>query len=379
MDFQLSEDHLMLQQQMREFADEVVAPTAEERDQQAKMPPEMIQQCAELGLFGIAIPEQYAGAGLDCVASCIVVEEISRACAGTGVMISAHNSLCVDPIMMFGTEEQKQKYLPKLASGEWLGCLSLTEPGSGSDAGAASCQAVLKDDGWHVNGTKNFVTNGGEAGVMVLIAVTDPDDRKRRLSAFIVETDTPGCTIGKLEKKLGIRCSSTAEFAFEDCVIPKDALLGEQGRGLKVALTTLNGGRIGIAAQALGIGQACLEQSAEYAKTRVQFGRPIAKLQAIQNKVAEIAIGVAAAREMVYFAAWEKDVGRDYIKSGAMAKLFAAEICSKAANHAVQVFGGYGYCQDYPVERYLRDAKITEIYEGTSEIQRVVIARSLAG
>jgi butyryl-CoA dehydrogenase len=379
MDFALNEDHRMLQQSIREFADEVVAPTAEERDQAATMPPELLQQLAELGLFGIAIPEKYGGAGMDTVASSIVVSEISRACAGTGVLISAHGSLCVDPIMLFGTEQQKQKYLPRLASGETIGCLSLTEPGSGSDAGAATCQAVLKDDGWHINGTKNFVTNGGQAGVMVLIAVTDPDNPRRRLSAFIVETDTPGFSIGKLEKKLGIRCSSTAEFAFEDCVIPEDALLGERGKGLKVALVTLNGGRIGIAAQALGIAQACLEAAVEYSQTRVQFGKPICSFQVIQNKLAEIAIGVAAARELVFRAAWHKDTGQDHVMSGAMAKLFASEACSKAANHAVQVFGGYGYCQDYPVERYLRDAKITEIYEGTSEIHRVVIARSLAG
>ncbi|MHC4697303.1 MAG: acyl-CoA dehydrogenase family protein [Planctomycetota bacterium] len=377
MDFELDDDHRMLQEQIRDFALKEVAKGAAQRDREAAIPQELYGQLAELGLFGIAIPEEYGGAGLDTVASTIVVEEISKACAGTGVLISAHSSLCVDPIMIFGTEEQKRKYLPKLASGETIGCLSLTEPGSGSDAGAAQCRAKLEDDGWHITGTKNFVTNGKESGVMVLIAVTNPNDRKHRLSAFIVEKTAPGLEVGKLEKKLGIRCSSTAEFVFEDCVVPKDALLGERGRGLKVALTTLNGGRIGIAAQALGIAQACLYEAAKYARTRVQFGRPIGTFQAIQNKIADMVVGIEAARTLVYRAALYKDLGKDHVQAGAMAKLCASEVCSKAANHAVQVFGGYGYCQDYPAERFLRDAKITEIYEGTSEIHRLVIARSL--
>ncbi len=378
MDFRFDDDHLMLQQSVREFAMKEVAPGAADRDKSAKMPRELIDQIAALGLLGITIPTEYGGAGMGCVASSIVVEETSKACAGTGVFLSAHNSLCVDPIMTFGSDAQKQKYLPRLASGELIGCLSLTEPGSGSDAGAATCRAELKSDGWHINGTKIFVTNGGEAGVMVLIAVTNPDEPKRRLSAFIVDKPWPGLRIGKLEKKLGIKCSSTAEFVFEDCVIPKDALLGEQGRGMKVALTTLNGGRIGIAAQALGIAEACLYEASKYARTRVQFNQPIGNFQAIQNKIADMAVGIEASRDLIYRAAWLKDTGGDYVAAGAMAKLMASEVCSKAANHAVQVFGGYGYCEDYPVERFLRDAKITEIYEGTSEIQRLVIARQLA-
>ncbi len=379
MDFAFDDDHRMLQEQVRDFAFKEVAKGAAERDLEAAMPDELRRQLAELGLFGIAIPEPYGGAGMGTVASSIVVEEISKACAGTGVLLSAHASLCVDPIIRFGSDEQKSKYLPKLASGETVGCLSLTEPGSGSDAGAATCTAELKGDGWHVNGTKIFVTNGKEAGVMVLIAVTNPDEPKRRLSAFIVEQPTPGLRIGKLEKKLGIRCSSTAEFVFDDCVIPNDALLGERGRGMHVALKTLDGGRIGIAAQALGIAQACLYEATKYARTRVQFNQPIGKFQAIQNKLADTAVGIAAARLLTYRAAWLKDQGREYGQTAAMAKLFASETASRAANHAVQVFGGYGYCADYPVERFLRDAKITEIYEGTSEIHRLVIARGLAG
>ncbi len=378
MDFHLDDDHRMLQDSVREFATNEVAVGAAERDTNAKMTPELLAQLRELGLFGITIPEAYGGAGMGTVASSCVVEEVSKACAGTGVLLSAHTSLCVDPIMTFGTEAQKQSYLPRMASGEMIGCLSLTEPGSGSDAGAATCTAVLKDDGWHITGSKIFVTNGGEAGVMALIAVTDPDEPKRRLSAFIVDMPIDGLRVPKLEKKLGIRCSSTAEFVFEDCVVPKEALLGERGRGMRVALNTLDGGRIGIASQALGIGQACLREATEYAGTRVQFGRPIGKFQAIQSKLADMAVGVEAARMLVYRAAWLKDQGQPYSPPAAMAKLFASEMCSKAANHAVQVFGGYGYCNDYPVERYLRDAKITELYEGTSEIHRLVIGRSLA-
>ena len=377
MDFALDDDHRMLQESICDFATNEVAKGAADRDREAAMPSGLIEQLRGLGLFGITIPEVYGGAGMGTVASSIVVEEVSKACAGTGVLISAHSSLCVDPIMTFGSDEQKAKYLPGLASGEMIGCLSLTEPGSGSDAGAATCAAVLKDDGWHIDGSKIFVTNGKEAGVMVLIAVTD-DDPKHRLSAFIVETTAPGVRLGKLEKKLGIRCSSTAEFVFEECVVPKSALLGERGHGLRVALATLNGGRIGIAAQALGIAHACLRESTQYAQTRVQFGRPIGKFQAIQNKLADMAVGAAAAGLLTYRAAWLKDGGHDYVQAAAMAKLFASETCSKAANHAIQVFGGYGYCNEYPVERLLRDAKITELYEGTSEIHRLVIARTLA-
>ncbi len=378
MDFHLDDDHRMLRDSVREFAIKEVATGAAQRDQEAKMPEKLLSQLRELGLFGISIPEKYGGSGMGTIASTCVVEEISKACAGTGVVLSAHTSLCVDPILTFGTDEQKQTYLPRMASGELIGCLSLTEPGSGSDAAAATCSAVLKDDGWHINGAKIFVTNGDEAGVMVLIAVTNPDEPKRRLTAFIVDKPVDGLRVPKLEKKLGIRCSSTAEFVFENCVVPKNALLGEQGRGMRVALTTLDGGRIGIAAQALGIAQACLHESTQYAGTRVQFGRPIGKFQAIQNKLADMAVGIEAARLLTYRAAWYKDTGRNHMQAAAMAKLFASEVCSNAANHAIQVFGGYGYCSDYPVERLLRDAKITELYEGTSEIHRLVISRTLA-
>lgn len=379
MEFELDEDHRMLQESIRDFAAGEVAGGAAARDESAQMPKELLEQLRGLGLFGITIPESFGGSGMGSVASSIVVEELSKACAGVGVLISAHTSLCVDPILTFGSPEQQQSYLPRMASGEMIGCLSLTEPGSGSDAGAATCSAVLRDDGWHITGTKIFVTNGREAGVMVLLAVTDAEEDKHRMSAFIVENPWPGLRTGKLEKKLGIRCSSTAEFVFDDCVVPHSAMLGERRHGLRVALTTLNGGRIGIAAQALGIAQASLHESTEYSKTRVQFGRPIAKFQAIQCKIADMAVNIEAARLLTYRAAHLKDIGADYVQAAAMAKLFASEACFRAANESVQVFGGYGYCSEYPVERLLRDAKITELYEGTSEIHRLVIARTLVG
>lgn len=377
MNYELDDDLKMLQEQVRSFAMKEVAPGAAKRDKTCELGDDLREQIAAMGLLGIAIPEEYGGAGMGCLASTVVVEEISRADGGVGVYLSAHNSLCVDPILTFGSEAQKRKYLPRLASGEYIGCLSLTEPGSGSDAGAARCMATLKKDGWHLNGNKIFVTNGREAGVMVLIAVTEPDDPRRRLSAFIVETNTPGVRIGKLEKKLGIRCSSTAEFVFEDAVVPEDALLGERGRGMRVALTTLDGGRIGIAAQALGISEACLDEATRYARTREQFNQPIGKFQAIQNKLADMAARIEASRLLTYKAAWLKDNKRPYGHAAAMAKLYAAETSNLCGNHAVQIFGGYGYTEDYPVERFLRDARITELYEGTSEIHRLVIARGL--
>ncbi len=377
MNLELSEDQRLLAESVHDFAANRVAPGAADRDREGSMPESLRTELAEMGFLGICIPEEYGGSGMDVVSSCIVVSEISQACAGTGVFLSAHNSLCVDPILTFGTPAQKEKYLPRLAGGT-VGCLSLTEPGSGSDAGAATCTAVERDDGWHVTGSKIFVTNGQEAGIIILIAVTNPDDPKRRLSAFIVEQPSPGLRIAKLEKKLGIRCTSTAEYVFEDCVVPKENLLHERGRGLNVALSTLDGGRIGIGAQAVGIAQACLNESVQYARTREQFGRPIGKFQAIQNKIADMGVEIEVARQLMFRAAWLKDNSQPYESAAAKAKLYASEMCSRAANHAVQVFGGYGYCNDYPVERLLRDAKITELYEGTSEIQRLVIARHVA-
>ena len=362
---------------VRDFCDNEIAPKAAERDEQQCFEDGLIEMLGEMGLFGTYVPEEYGGAGQDVPTYMMTVEELSRGCGATGILVSAHHSLCVDPILNFGTEEQKQKYLPKLASGEWIGCLSLTEPGSGSDAGAARCMAVEKDDGWLINGAKTFVTNGLQAHVIVLFAVTDPDDPKRRMSAFIVEKDAPGLSIGKVEHKLGIRASSTTELVFEDCLIPKDALLGERGKGLKIGLDTLDGGRLGVAAQAVGISQAALECSLGYSKERVQFNRPISSFQAIQWMLSNMAVDVAASRALLYRGAWLKQNKQPYATEAAMAKVFASEASSRVTNAALQVYGGYGYCTDYPAERLLRDAKITELYEGTSEIQRLVIARQI--
>lgn len=377
MDFRLNDDQQQLQAALRTFCDREIAPKAEQRDHEGRFEDGLRAQLGEMGLFGLYVPDQYGGAGLDVVSYTMAVDELSRACGATGILVSAHHSLCVDPILNFGAEEQKQKYLPPLASGEKIGCFSLTEPGSGSDAGAARCMAVEKGDGWHVTGTKCFVTNGVEADVIVLFAVTDPDNPRRRMSAFIVDKDTPGLRIGKVEKKMGIKASSTAELVFEDCVVPKENLLGERGRGLSIALATLDGGRIGVAAQAIGIAQAALDSALGYSMTRQQFDRPIAKFQAIQWKLADMETQLRAARLLMRRAAWRKQSKLPFSTEAAMAKLFASEMSSRVTNMAVQVYGGYGYICDYPVERYLRDAKITELYEGTSEIQRLVIARKL--
>ncbi len=379
MDLRLDHDQQQLREMLRSFCDKQVAPQAEARESTGRFEEGLVAQLAGLGLFGLYVPSEYGGAGLDYISYVLAVEELSRACASTGILVSAHHSLCVDPILTFGSEEQKRRYLPRLSSGEWIGCFSLTEPGSGSDAGAARCTAVEREDGWHITGTKCFVTNGLEAHVIVLFAVTDPQDPRRRLSAFIVEKDFPGVRVGKVEKKLGLRASSTTELVFEDCLVPRENLLGERGRGLRVALTTLNGGRIGVAAQATGICQAAFEASVQYSRTRRQFDQPICNFQAIQWKLADMATGLAAARLLMLRAAWLKQTGRPYEAEASMAKLFASELSSRVTNAAVQIFGGYGYICDYPVERYLRDAKITELYEGTSEIQRLVIARRLLG
>ncbi len=377
MDFRLNEDQLAMRDVVRRFCSEEIAPKAAWRDEQQRFEDGLIEKLGAIALFGTYVPEKYGGAGQDYITYVMTVEELSRACGATGILVSAHHSLAVDPILAFGTEDQKQKYLPKMASGEWIGCFSLTEPNSGSDAGAARCMAKETAEGWVINGTKNFVTNGREAHVIVLFAVTDADNPKRRLSAFIVERDAPGCTLGKLEHKLGIKASSTAELIFENCVVPHDALLGERGKGLNVALATLDGGRIGVAAQAVGISQAALDCATEYANTRVQFNQPIGRFQAIQWKLADMATGIAAARLLMYRAAWLKQNQQPYGTEAAMAKVFASEVSNRVTDAAIQVYGGYGYCADYPAERLMRDARITELYEGTSEIQRLVIARKL--
>jgi butyryl-CoA dehydrogenase len=375
MNFQLTEEQEMLRKMIRDFAENEVAPTAEERDEEERFDRKIFDQMAELGLTGIPWPEEYGGAGMDYVAYCIAVEELSRVCASTGVTLSAHTSLAGWPIYTFGTEEQKQKYLRPMAEGKKMGAYGLTEPQSGSDAGGMKTTAKLDGDEYVINGSKIFITNGGEAEIYVVFAVTDQELGAKGTTAFIVEKGTPGFSFGKKERKLGIRSSPTLEIIFEDCRVPKENVLGNVGEGFKVAMMTLDGGRNGIAAQAVGIAQGALDAAVDYAKERKQFGKPIAAQQGIGFKIADMATKVEAARLLTYQAAWLESEGKPYGKQSAMSKLFAGDIAMEVTTDAVQVFGGYGYTKDYPVERYMRDAKITQIYEGTQEIQRLVISR----
>ncbi|GMB09459.1 butyryl-CoA dehydrogenase [Thermolongibacillus altinsuensis] len=377
MNFQLTEEHEMIRKMVRDFAKNEVAPTAAERDEEERFDREIFNKMAELGLTGIPWPEEYGGIGSDYLAYVIAVEELSKVCASTGVTLSAHISLASWPIYKFGTEEQKQKYLRALATGEKLGAYGLSEPGAGSDVSSMKTRAVLDGDHYVLNGSKVWITNGGEAEIYIVFAVTDPEKRHKGISAFIVEKGTPGFSIGKKEKKLGIRSSPTTELIFEDCRIPKENLLGQEGEGFKIAMMTLDGGRNGIAAQAVGIAQGALDAAIEYAKGRVQFGKPIAEQQGIAFKLADMATNIEAARLLTYQAAWLESNGLPYGKESAMAKLFAGDTAMKVTVEAVQIFGGYGYTKDYPVERFMRDAKITQIYEGTQEIQRLVISRML--
>ena len=377
MHFKLSEEHEMIRKMVRDFAKNEVAPTAAERDEEERFDRELFDQMAELGLTGIPWPEEYGGIGSDYLAYVIAIEELSRVCASTGVTLSAHTSLAGWPIFKFGTEEQKQKFLRPMAEGKKIGAYGLTEPGSGSDAGGMKTIAKRDGDHYILNGSKIFITNGGIADIYVVFALTDPESKQRGTSAFIVESDTPGFSVGKKESKLGIRSSPTTEIMFEDCRIPVENLLGEEGQGFKVAMQTLDGGRNGIAAQAVGIAQGALDASVEYARERYQFGKPIAVQQGIGFKLADMATDVEAARLLTYQAAWLESEGLPYGKESAMSKVFAGDTAMKVTTEAVQVFGGYGYTKDYPVERYMRDAKITQIYEGTQEIQRLVISRML--
>ncbi|MEA1010085.1 acyl-CoA dehydrogenase AcdA [Bacillus cereus] len=377
MHFKLSEEHEMIRKMVRDFAKNEVAPTAAERDEEERFDRALFDQMAELGLTGIPWPEEYGGIGSDYLAYVIAIEELSRVCASTGVTLSAHTSLAGWPIFKFGTEEQKQKFLRPMAEGKKIGAYGLTEPSSGSDAGGMKTTAKLDGDHYVLNGSKIFITNGGIADIYVVFALTDPESKQRGTSAFIVESDTPGFSVGKKESKLGIRSSPTTEIMFEDCRIPVENLLGEEGQGFKVAMQTLDGGRNGIAAQAVGIAQGALDASVEYARERNQFGKPIAAQQGIGFKLANMATDVEAARLLTYQAAWLESEGLPYGKESAMSKVFAGDTAMKVTTEAVQVFGGYGYTKDYPVERYMRDAKITQIYEGTQEIQRLVISRML--
>ena len=377
MDFLLDGEHQQIRQLVRDFALREVAPGAAERDETEHFDRGLFHQMAKLGLTGIPWPEEYGGAGMDYLAYVITVEELSRVCASTGVALSAHTSLAGWPIYKFGTEAQKQKYLRPLAEGQWLGAYGLTEPGSGSDAAGMRTTAVRNGDTYVLNGNKVFITNGGSAEVYVVFALTDPEQRTRGISAFIVEQGMPGFRIGKKEKKMGIRASTTVELVFEDCAVPVENRLGEEGFGFKIAMMTLDGGRNGIAAQALGIAQGAFDVARDYARQRKQFGKAIGDNQAIQFKLADMATKIEAARLLTYQAAWLESHGHPYGQASAMSKVFASDTAMEVTTEAVQVLGGYGYMREYAVERMMRDAKITQIYEGTNEIQRLVIARQL--
>ena len=384
MDFHLTKEQEMLRKMYRDFAENEVKPIAGEVDEEERFPEENVKKLGKLGMMGIYFPKKYGGAGGTVLDYVMCVEEMSKVCGTTGVIISAHTSLCAAPIYENGTEEQKMYYLPKLCSGEWVGAFGLTEPGAGTDAQGQQTTAVLSEDGknWILNGSKIFITNAGYANVFVIIAVTgeviDKKGRKaKEISAFIVERTDPGFSVGKHEKKMGIKGSSTCELVMEDCVIPVDRLLGKKGKGFTIAMKTLDGGRIGIAAQALGIGEGAVEEVIAYTKERVQFGKRISQFQNTQFQIADMHTRMEASKHLVYAAAMKKQNGEPYSMDAAMAKLFASEAASDVTRRAVQLFGGYGYTREYPVERMMRDAKITEIYEGTSEVQKMVIAANL--
>jgi len=386
MDFTLSKEHEMARQLFKDFAEKEVKPLAQEVDETETFPRETVEKMAKYGFMGIPVPKEYGGQGCDPLTYAMCVEEMSKVCGTTGVIVSAHTSLCCDPIQTYGTEEQKQKYLVPLAKGEKIGAFGLTEPGAGTDAQGQQTKAVLDGDEWVLNGSKCFITNGKEADVYIIFAVTGKIEKRgkfiKEISAFIVEKGTPGFTFGTKEKKMGIRGSSTYELIFTDCRIPKENLLGKQGKGFAIAMHTLDGGRIGIAAQALGLAEGALETTINYVKERKQFGRAIGAFQNTQFQLADMATKVEAAKLLVYKAAmkkaaYQKDPKISYSEEAAMAKLYAAEVAMEVTTKAVQLHGGYGYIREYDVERMMRDAKITEIYEGTSEVQRMVISGAL--
>ena len=377
MNFDLTEEQKLLKQTIRDFAEAQIAPGAAARDEAARFPTELTSKMAELGLFGIMIPQEYGGTGLDPVGATIVIEELGRVDAAVALIVASHNSLCAAHILNFGSEMQKQKYLPPLARGEKLGAWALTEAGSGSDAAALKTRATREGEDWVLSGEKQFTTQGSTAGVYVIMTSTEPSRGKRGISAFIIERGTAGLRIGKIENKLGVRASDTAAVQLEEVRVPKENLLGELNGGFYEVLQVLQGGRVGIGAMSVGIAQGALEESTKYARMRRQFGKPIAEFEAVQWMLADMATEIDAARLLVYRAAQLKDRGMPFAKAASEAKLYAAETAMRAATKAIQIHGGYGYIKDYPVERYFRDAKICEIGEGTSEIQRMLIAKEL--
>lgn len=374
MDFKQDESHQDILEMVHDFAVNEVKPLAAEIDKTEEFPMENVKKMAEMGLLGIPFPEEYGGSDMDTLAYIQTVEELSKYCATTGVIVSAHTSLCCTPIYTFGSEEQKQKYLPKLCSGEWLGAFALTEPNAGTDASGQKTVAVDKGDHWVLNGSKIFITNAGAADVFFVLAMTDKSKGNRGISAFIVEKGFQGFSIGKQEDKMGIRASSTCELVFEDCIVPKENLVGELGKGFKYAMATLDGGRIGIAAQALGIAEGAIEETVKYVQERKQFGKRLSEFQNTQFELAQMRANTEAAKLLVYQAACAKDDHENFSHKAAMAKLVAARNASDVTRRCLQLYGGYGYTKDYPIERMMRDAKITEIYEGTSEVQMMVIS-----
>ena len=372
--FNLSEEHIQLQQTFREFAENEVKPLAKELDETERFPTETVQKMAEMGMMGLPIPEELGGSGVDQLGYVLAVEELSKVCATTGIILSAHTSLCCWPIMTFGTEEQKEKYLKPLASGQKLGAFALTEPSAGTDASMQKSTAVLDGDRYILNGNKVFITNAGAADVFIVFAMTDKEQGTRGITAFILERDMPGFTMGKPENKMGLRASSTCELVFDNVRVPVENRLGAEGKGFKIAMATLDGGRIGVGAQAVGIAQGAIDEAVKFTKERIQFGRRISQFQNTQFTLADMQTRTDAARMLVWRAAAAEQEGQPYTHLAAMAKLFASETASYVTNRAVQLCGGYGYTKDYPVERMMRDAKVTEIYEGTSEVQRMVIS-----
>lgn len=377
MDFNLSDEQIAIRETVREFAEKEIAPSARERDENSEFPHEIVKKLAKLGMCGVVAPLEYGGSGMDYLSYVIFIEELARIDASVAVIMSVTNTLAALPLRKFGTEEQKQKFLIPLSKGEKLGAYSLSEPQAGSDASNLACTAVLDGDHYILNGVKNFVTNGSNAGIIIVFAMTDKKKGKKGISIFVVESDTPGFSVSKVEKKLGIKSSDTAEIVFENCRIPVANRIGEEGEGFKIALTALDYGRVGIAAQALGIAQGAMERAIAYSQEREQFGKKIGSFQAIQFKIAEMAVNVDASRLLLYRAAKLQDEGKDFTAESAIAKLFASKTAMKTANQAVQIFGGNGYMREYEIERFMRDAKITEIYEGTSEIQKIVISREI--
>ena len=377
MHLELDETQLMIRDTARDFATNALLPGAAERDEEAAFPDDLVREMSELGFMGIAVPEEYGGAGMDYVSYAVAVEEVSAGCGSTGVILSAHHSLVCDPVLKFGTEEQKTRWLVPLARGEMIGGFALSEPGSGSDAAGMQTTAVRDGDGWVLNGSKNFITNAPKSGVCLCLAITDRDKAHRGISAFLVPMDAKGMEVGPHDKKLGIRAAWSSPLYLDDIRLPADALLGRVGDGFKVAMTTLDGGRIGIAAQAVGIARVAFEEARQYSTERKAFGRLISKFQAIQFMLADMATELDAARLLTWHAAWRKDQGLPFSTESAMAKLYASEMSGRVTDKALQIYGGYGYVSDFGAERHLRDARITQIYEGTSEIQRLVIARDV--